>query len=793
MFRSRLKRFITAGLLIALAFNLIAVGVLLWSRDGQTTVVELESHGGVYRVLVDGWPVEFNTGEDPRPKSLPLDGPESGTIRLLPPTPLSTFADPSGIDSVVVLDVDGEELFSDDFDQLDRETWTVDSGSFVIDDGVLVPQNVSELNSITLNDEGWRDYTLQVTYKNSRGGQIASHITETGGVYYHFELIRDFPNFLDVFNDQGRAGMFYGDFIHTDSQETLQSIGAMALEPYPYLIAAALAGLALTFLLSRAEPLMTRRLSTIDWASVPWRRHLPLAAALAIAGSAFALVLAISWHYYGFVPHYPDEVMYAFQAKMIAAGRFTTEMFGPSDAYFISTIKPSFIDDIGEWATFYPFGHPMALAVGAFFGLTWFVPPVIGAGTVFLTYWLGRHFFGVMAGLLATLMLAISPFFWMQAGNLLSHNTGTLYILLALVFIVKRDRPVLYGVLAGLFFGLGINTRPLNMVALTLPYGALMLGYLYARRNEPMPWLKHAGAFVAATLLMVLAMLAYNYGVTGELLGSTYTGADDASQLYGFREGHTIDLGIRNEQAQLSTLLLVFTGWPVFVGLAFVMLPFLLGSRNRWDYFVLACALIQILAYAGYRYSGVFEGPRYWYEAMPFLALLAGRGIQMVGLALNAAVGWVQTRFQPRTASPAIAGHFVVLSLVAVLIAWGTGGWLFGWNEVQDSPNVPYRADAIDGVFGIDNRLDELADSLELENALVLVEPCGFFQSSNCFGSVFLRNNVDFDSDIVWLYYLKDRHEETIAAFPGRDVYIASWDPGASIRPYEPPDSAETP
>ena len=34
------------------------------------------------------------------------------------------------------------------------------------------------------------------------------------------------------------------------------------------------------------------------------------------------------------------------------------------------------------------------------------------------------------------------------------------------------------------------------------------------------------------------------------------------------------------------------TGWPAYVGLAFVLAPFLLGTRNRWDYFCLACALL---------------------------------------------------------------------------------------------------------------------------------------------------------------------------------------------------------
>jgi hypothetical protein len=186
-----------------------------------------------------------------------------------------------------------------------------------------------------------------------------------------------------------------------------------------------------------------------------------------------------------------------------------------------------------------------------------------------------------------------------------------------------------------------------------------------------------------------------------------------------------------------------------------------------------------MLAYAGYRFSGVFEGPRYWYEAMPFLALLAGRGAVLVAELLNTASGFLLEhlpRGRPR-ADVRLTGHLLVGGLLAVLIVAGTGGWLFGWNKVQDSPNVPYRAYAMDGVFGIDTRLKTVANKMDLDNALVLVQPCGVFQSTHCLASVFLRNNVDFDGDVVWLLYVEDEVEETIAAFPGRTVYVAKWDP----------------
>ena len=90
----------------------------------------------------------------------------------------------------------------------------------------------------------------------------------------------------------------------------------------------------------------------------------------------------------------------------------------------------------------------------------------------------------------------------------------------------------------------------------------------------------------------------------------------------------------------------------------------------------------------------------------------------------------------------------------------------------------------MDGLFGVDDRLDALADEMALENALVLVRPCGFFDSFVCYGSVFLRNLPDYDGEVVWALFDEDLNADTMAAFPGRDVYVAIWDPVASIVPF---------
>src|SRR5690606_26449054 len=174
-----------------------------------------------------------------------------------------------------------------------------------------------------------------------------------------------------------------------------------------------------------------------------------------------------------------------------------------------------------------------------------------------------------------------------------------------------------------------------------------------------------------------------------------------------------------------------------------------------------------------------------WYETMPFLVLLAARGAFLGAQRLTDAAAWLRRRARFGPEPRRWAGHAVVFGAVAVLVAYGSGGWLFGWAEEQNAPLVPHQASAKKGLFGVDDRLGNLADEMALTNALVLVRPCGFFDSRVCFGSVFLRNQPDFDGEVVWAFYDEELNDQTIAAFPGRSVYVATWDPVASIEPLD--------
>ena len=397
--------------------------------------------------------------------------------------------------------------------------------------------------------------------------------------------------------------------------------------------------------------------------------------------------------------------------------------------------------------------------------------------------------------LAAVALLAASPFFLMQASAYMSHNTAALYILLSLLFILKRDRPLLYGALAGVFFGLLANTRPLTAASLVPPYGALIVSYMAPRVHRKRNF-HYALAFGAGALSMGVAMLLYNWGLTGDPLTSAYASNDGAT--FGFVKGHTLEGGLKNQQAQMMALLAVFNGWPRWAGLVLVLLPFLLGTRNRWDYLLAVIALCAMGGYTLYKFSGLYEGPRYWYEAAPFLYLLAARGIERAAVVLATAVTWLRGYVvRPREPhSNLTASRLVVYAAVVALCVWGTGNWVIGWDpgwSEVNGHNLPAQAADIKGIFGPDDRMVRLAERVQLHNALVLVKPCGYFVSNNCYGTVFLRNNLNFNGDVVWADWVPELNESLIKAYPGRKVYVASWDGGATIEPYVPPGKPGAP
>jgi hypothetical protein len=172
--------------------------------------------------------------------------------------------------------------------------------------------------------------------------------------------------------------------------------------------------------------------------------------------------------------------------------------------------------------------------------------------------------------------------------------------------------------------GAGFLTREAASVLFALP----LVGRLLAtRRWQALGWL------LALGLPFGLLYLLYNQALTDSSLLLPRT-IFDPSDRFGFGDGlgfhhrHTLAAGLANTDELLTILQFDVFGWPPLFALGLLTLPFLLGRPRAWDAIAALGSLAFVFAYAAYFYHGVALGPRYYFEALPWLLLLAGRGAQ---------------------------------------------------------------------------------------------------------------------------------------------------------------------
>ncbi|MCJ7491527.1 MAG: glycosyltransferase family 39 protein [Dehalococcoidia bacterium] len=617
-------------------------------------------------------------------------------------------------------------------------------------------------------------------------------IDPSNGIVYSFRPFRHLDNGLD-YRQNGKSAKCPVTWIEGPSKglaaigsvaapglemsrvETLKSMLAMTLRSYPYVLAALCVMLAVAVVVhvAGAERWLRRLL--------PPRGFLSAGGfALVVACAAFGVLFYISHNVNQQVPHVPDEVAYVFQAKILASFHLTVPIPRPKEAF--DFFYPSMlVDSGGRWASIVLFGHPLALAIGELVRAVWLVPPVLGGLSILLIYRVGRQIHGAQVGVLAAVLLAFSPFFQMTASNLMSHNTAVFYLLACLFLITAKwkRKSLAYG-LAGIFFGLFLNTRPLTAVALVPPFGLLFLSDFVVSRGQRLAIIRKSAAFAAAVLVMVGAFYLYSLATTGSL--HTGYGANlPLESMVGFGEKNSVARGMLNDQAQLASLLVVLNGWPLYVGLALVLLPFMLGSRSRWDLFLLLAAVFAIAVWTAFESSGLMYGPRYWYEAVPFLMLLAARGLTL----LQDRVAYWAHLIGGRAglAGPPVATSGVLTyGLLLVLLGISVHGWMLGKHF--DTPQTDYAPRTISELKGFnganDRLLRQLAD-MDLHNALILVKSCPNWQ---CYGMVFWKNDTDFNGDIV---YARDipQMQKALTPYLGRKMYRADYGQG-TIEPFEP-------
>ncbi|HKW23998.1 MAG TPA: glycosyltransferase family 39 protein, partial [Ktedonobacterales bacterium] len=387
-------------------------------------------------------------------------------------------------------------------------------------------------------------------------------------------------------------------------------------------------------------------------------------ALLTVLGS-FGYVLWVALAEYQGQPHILDASAYIFQAKIFASGQLSA----PMPSHLGAFQGPFMVASGGRWFAQYPPMTSLLLAVGVVLHAPWLVEPLLGTLALWGVFRLGRYFYGGGVAWLAVLLGALSPFYTYLAASYMSHTMALVFAVYFLWMLVRFTRDWRwYDLALAAVFAVGLLlTRELSAVVIGVAASAYLLGGQWRALRERAATIWPVFVFAGSIIVCgVVVYLLYNRLQTGSAMLSPRTLFFPGDR-YGFGQGigfygqHTFAAGMVILDQLLTILLIDLYGWPFYLTLALLPLTFLRRDvGTRWDIFSALMLVLLVGAQAGYFYHGIYLGPRYLFETLPFLLLLTSRGV--TGLAaILAHAGRALGALRPtRTLAMGVAGTLLI-------------------------------------------------------------------------------------------------------------------------------------
>jgi hypothetical protein len=317
-----------------------------------------------------------------------------------------------------------------------------------------------------------------------------------------------------------------------------------------------------------------------------------------------------------------------------------------------------------------------------------------------------------------------------------------------------RARPLL---LSGFFGAFGVVVRPQAAVFFLLP---ALLGVLIVRRKE---LLRSTGFLVLGGAAPLAFLFAYNFALSGNPFRMAYLVSDPnfSSFTYGFPASQLFSVHFPWYLHDLNATVWGLP-WGDLLLFVFLLIP---APGRKWDAWLLACVLTLVIGFSFFRFYEInHSGPRYVFEALGALALLAARALRAAGGLAASLLGYLRLD-RVRTAGAAAAVGFLALFPLAKLL--------------------PEQAEALSHAYHAHTRapLQRLAAAGLGPSALVLV-------SGNTvewtYGSFLLENGLDpRRAPRVYARDLPEKRAELLAAYPRSEV----WRVEVTLRPLPHPNA----
>lgn len=465
----------------------------------------------------------------------------------------------------------------------------------------------------------------------------------------------------------------------------------------------------------------------------------------------------------GGIPRGGDETAYLFQSRILARGQLTAPEPPVPDPRRFFPFR-HFIFDDGRWFIMYTPLHAALMAPFTAAGAHSLFGPVEGALSILGSYLLLRRLAGPGTARLATLLMALSPFFLFMSATRMAHNTTLCLVVWACWAFVSglQRNKVLLSSLGGLLLGLAVNAKPYPDIA-WWPFALAAI----AAAGGRLRW-RHLAAAVAGGIPAAALLLATNWYYTGDPLTTAYNLARGQS-LIGFGpdkawypiygdNAHTPLRGLLNVAKQAGAGSVILFGWPLvsFVPALFSLRAARRDRRILWPF----CLLIGFAFLLFLHYSpSVDYGPRHYFSLVTAAVFLSAIGLGEIAAGLRAKLG---SRGGSVTALSA-AGLF--LASAAFYVPNGISERSGAWMAIDDEPM-------------------RLAEERATPPALV------FMQASE-HGYPNIISGLNYDSPYLDSPFLFCAHQsftedlELTAALPGRSAYLFWFDEtGSHLEPW---------
>ena len=463
-------------------------------------------------------------------------------------------------------------------------------------------------------------------------------------------------------------------------------------------------------------------------------------AAALLIGIGIAGGLAVVWVLRAF-PNSGDEYSYIFMAKTFLAGRLWNPLPPLHDLFAFWHIV--FWHE--KWVSVYPPGWPLLLA--AVMGLRlppWFAAPLCGGVLLFAMLKLGQKRDGALGGLLATALVALSPFFLFNAGSYFSGISaamvGLLFCWAALAFL---EHPRwLNAISAGLALGMLGLIRNQNVVLFGLPFAVQFL--LQARRRH----YRLAPGVILAGLPFLAALLLYNYAIFKSFLPNI--NIEDPYVRFGLLPidewGH--HLTPLDELMFVAKRMIMLVSWSsLFLVLGYgASFAFLVSQRQLsfldfiFPAYVIGFMLVPF-------FGGNQYGPRYYFEAFPLFILTI----------VSALIRLLRDLRFSRWRSFAIsmtAAHFAACLGALAVIAPFARTLIDQRMDVYDQVRVQH-----------------------LRNAVVVIHSkTGAISNMSLDQRDLTRNGITIDGEVLYVLDIPSQLQKLRLLFPDRQFYIYERD-----------------